>query len=236
MSRIGAIVLSRYSSTRLPGKALMEIENKKILEYIIERLQTVLPLHDIVIATSDEDSDNQIECFCQERGIRCYRGDLDDVAKRFYDAARFGGFDYAIRINGDNVLIDTDVLKDMIDICKTKAYDFLSNVKGRTFPKGMSVEIVNVPYYEALLDVIETSDYFKEHVMVYLYEHGSQERHYYYMNTTFPEAAGIQFALDTKEDFENIRRIISKFKRPHFEYNMKEIFEIWKENTCDHKL
>lgn len=205
----------------------MEIGEKKVLEYIIERLLQVLSLDEIVIATSNIDSDNPIAEFAEQKGISCFRGSLDHVAERFYLAGKSKNWDYAVRINGDNIFVDTGILKDMIHIANTNQYDLVSNVKGRTFPKGMSVEIVRLDYYASKLSKITQSDLYREHVTLYLYDNDSST-HFYYINEILPEASGLQMALDTMEDLERTKKIMSYFTQEHWNYNMKEIYKIWR--------
>jgi spore coat polysaccharide biosynthesis protein SpsF len=120
----------------------------------------------------------------------------------------------------------------MIQSALSFQYDFISNVKGRSFPKGMSIEIVKVSYYESIFEKIILSNDYKEHVTSYLYEHENGQNYLYLSNTDFPEAAGIQFALDTNEDFHRSKRIIEQFMEDHLAYNMKEIYQLYK-NTID---
>ena len=229
--KIGAVVLSRYNSSRLPGKALMKIADKPVLGYIIERLMQVLPKERIVLATSLEQTDDPIEQYAIEQGITCYRGSLDNVAERFLNASKDRGWDYTTRINGDNIFVDTVVFQEMSALAETGRYTFVSNVKNRTFPKGMSIEIVDVNYYHSLLKEINRSAEYQEHVTLYLYEKADPTQHYYFMNTALPQASGIQLALDTREDFERSSEIISRFGKPHWHYNMKEIMDILKQIT-----
>ncbi len=228
----GIVILSRYNSSRLPGKALLKIKDKTILEYIVERLNQVVRLSDIVIATSDEESDDPIAEFAAETGIGLFRGSLDNVAERFYEAAKSRGWDFATRINGDNIFVDTLVLSQMLALADTGQYDFISNVKGRTFPRGMSVEIISLPYYESLLPVINRSAAYREHVTLLLYEH-EVGKHFYYLNEKLPQASGIQMALDTVEDVERTKQIISRFTKDHWTYNLEDILIILQ--TLDHE-
>lgn len=207
----------------------MQIEGKEVLKYILERLERVLDRSSVMIATSDTPGDDAIAVFAEREGIACYRGSLEDVASRFYQAARSKGWQYAVRINGDNIFLDTNVLEAMIRIARTAGHDFISNVKGRTFPRGMSVEIVRLDYYERVLGTVRMDDQYQEHVTLYLYEHPGQGDHYYFYNSIVPEAAGIQLALDTPEDLARTREIISRFSEPHWEYNLEEIFVIWRD-------
>ena len=226
----GIVILSRFNSSRLPGKALKTIDGKPVLKYILERLHTVVPEERIVIATSDESSDDPIAAFCKQEQVACFRGSLNNVSERFLVAAQSKGWDYAVRINGDNIFLDTQVLNDMLELAETEEADLVSNVQGRTFPKGMSVEIVKTSHYADRLGEINKDPRYREHVTLYLYECESAKEHYiHFKNKELPEAAGIQLALDTEEDFERSSGLIARFKTSHTHYNLKEILQLLKE-------
>ncbi|MCZ4319936.1 hypothetical protein O4H26_13155 [Aequorivita viscosa] len=227
MKTIGVIILSRFNSTRLPGKALMEIREKPILKYILERISQVVEKSNIIIATSSEDTDDPIAKFASKEEINCYRGSLDNVSCRFLKASQNSGWDYTIRINGDNIFVDTDLLIEMINLAQTGIYDFISNIDKRTFPIGMSIEIVKSSFYlDQYHKVLENKDY-KEHVMQHLYLNETGNTKYIY-NTRLPEAAGCHLALDDQRDLKQTKYIIDQFKAPHWEYNLTEIYTILK--------
>jgi spore coat polysaccharide biosynthesis protein SpsF len=228
--KVGAIILSRFSSSRLPGKALMTINGKSILQYIVERTAQVFDKKDIVLATSLDPSDDAIEAFAISAGIQCYRGSLANVAERFYNAGSGRGWDYAVRINGDNIFVDIPLLQEMKNIAETGQYDFVSNVKGRTYPKGMSIEILRLDHYNEVLEAIKNSKDYQEHVTLYMYDNDADCNYHYVKNLSLPEAAGIQLALDTKDDFEMATNIISHFQKSHTEYNLEEVFNLYQSN------
>jgi spore coat polysaccharide biosynthesis protein SpsF len=224
---IGCVILTRASSTRLPRKALHLIKGKTVLKYVVERLEQVVSSDQIVVATSTNPEDEAICELSETLGVRSFRGSLENVAARFLEAAESMGWDFAVRINGDNIFVDVEVLRRMVSIAVTGQYDFVTNVKGRTFPKGMSVEVVNVSYYKSLLPLISSSPAYCEHVTQYLYELADDRKFYYYMNDYLPGAAGIQLALDTPDDLTRTENIINQFTRPQWEYDLTQIFNIW---------
>lgn len=228
MVNIGIVILSRYSSNRLPGKALIKIKGKEILKYIVERLEYRFKRNSIIIATSTEKSDDVIEEFAKKENINCYRGSLEDVASRFYEAAKQKSWEYAVRICGDNLFANTEALESMMHILNEEKYDFISNVKNRTFPIGMTVEIVRLEYFSKLLKEIKKSEKYKEHVTLYLYERDKLDNHYYFYNKKIPEAAGIKLSIDTPEDLDRTKKIVSCFTKSHWKYNLEDIFKIWK--------
>lgn len=228
-NKVGVVILSRYSSSRLPGKALKTIKGKPVLAYIIERVLQVFNREDIVLATSNQSSDDPIAAFASKQNINCYRGSLDNVSRRFYNAARTLDCAYAVRMNGDNIFLDQTTLKELKLKAEEGRHQFLSNVKNRTYPKGMSVEIVELDYFNKWLPTIEADKNYMEHVLFYLYGREKEDQHYYLMNTTLPEASGIQLALDTKEDFDRSAWMIEKMDKPHTKYGLKEIMKLYNE-------
>jgi len=221
--KIGAIILCRYNSSRLPGKILMEIGGIPILEHIINRLSSV-PELEIIVATSEEDTDDPIVDYCINRDQAYYRGSLTNVAERILKASQEHDLDYFIRINGDNLFIDIAVLSYMISVATTNKFNFISNVKNRSFPYGMSLEILNVNFYSKIIKKFDT-DYYKEHVTIYLYEHEEDINVKYVFNENEREASGLQLAIDTKADFKRAQGIVSKLKDGLSDYTLKDIVE-----------
>jgi spore coat polysaccharide biosynthesis protein SpsF len=224
--KTGFIILCRYNSSRLPGKILKEINGRPVISYIVERLSTAVSRDAIVVATSDQPTDDPIEAYCKQQALSCFRGSLDDVASRFFHCAKHHQMDFAFRINGDNIFVDIDLVKEAVALAETQQYDFISNVHNRTFPKGMSIEGVNVALYGRSLPFF--NEYHREHVMPYFYEHADEISHHYIYNNKAPELAGIQLAIDTQQDYELATRIINEFPPTNTTFGLKEISTILK--------
>ncbi|MFT6500180.1 MAG: spore coat polysaccharide biosynthesis protein SpsF [Crocinitomicaceae bacterium] len=225
--KIGAVIIARYNSSRLYGKVLKEIHGTPALEHTYNRLRKVLKDDQIVIATSDESSDDPIATFAKEKGWNVFRGSLNNAAQRFLEASRFMDWEYAIRTNGDNIFIDLKCFKEMYEAAEKGRYDFLTNVKNRTFPKGMSIEIVKTDFYEKCFDLIKGDANYEEHVTLALYQHNLGNYQYFY-NTEIKELQGIQLALDTPEDFERINKLITSLGANYEDYtllNIKNAYE-----------
>lgn len=103
---IVAIVQARMSSSRLPGKVLLEIAGKPMLQRVIERTRQARTIERLVVATTDEPADDPIVEFCQANGVDYYRGSLHDVLDRYYQTARRFGAQVIVRITADCPLID----------------------------------------------------------------------------------------------------------------------------------
>lgn len=218
----GLIVLCRYSSRRLPGKILRKIAGRTVLDHILDRLRHGVPGHPVVVATSGDPDDDPIARHCAAAGVSCFRGPLDDVAGRFLACAEQEGWQYAVRVNGDNLFADTNTLRCLLAAAETGAYDFLTNVPGRTFPYGMSVEVLRVSFFRGVVSALEAPED-REHVTRWLYERPEVGRRFVLENDVCPEARGLKLALDTEEDLERSRIMMESMTYPPHAYGLAEI-------------
>ena len=170
------------------------------MQHIYDKLLTVVPKESIFVTTSVESSDDIIEEYCKANGMNIFRGDLKNVAGRFLAAAKANHFDYVTRINGDAPFINMGMYANMLDICRNGDYDFITNVKDRTFPIGMSTEILKTSFYEKIQPAIQASEGYKEHVTLYLYEHLEVGNRHYLYNTENPELTGLHLAIHFNTD------------------------------------
>lgn len=209
--KIGVILLCRASSSRLPKKIFREFCGASVLTHILLRLTKVVPISEIIVATSDHISDDEIETYCNRSSLKCFRGSLDNVIDRFYHCAVSYKLDYAVRINGDNVFVDGISLLRMLSIARTGCYDLITNVPGRTFPYGMSIEIIKI---EALTSVWQNSRNtpHAEHVTSYIYENIDDFNAFVYENIEHLNLEGKNLALDTYLDLAYITQLSSLIK------------------------
>jgi spore coat polysaccharide biosynthesis protein SpsF len=142
-----AILQARMSSTRLPGKVLKPILGKPMLQLQVERIKRSQRIDRLIIATSADAADDVIEVFCEQNLISCFRGSLDNVLDRFYQAAKKYSPDHIVRLTGDCPVIDPTLIDQVIDHHLTSQADYTSNSNPPTFPDGLDVEVCT---FEAL--------------------------------------------------------------------------------------
>lgn len=220
-NHIPIILLSRYSSSRLPGKALMKINNVPLLGHIINKFEKSFGENWGLVATSTESSDDLIEEYCLQRKSNYYRGSLENVALRFLEAAEMLNSEYVIRITGDSLFIDTDIIAEGLDIVKHNHYDIVSNRMLKMYPVGQTIEIVRVEYYKSNFKYFNKPGHF-EHVTSYFYEEKTDCKFFHMTNArgTFRENS---HAIDTLEDMNLAKQLFSKFPSDIYSMNYLEI-------------
>ena len=219
-----AILQARMSSKRYPGKVLHKINNKCLLQYILERLKRVSQLTQVIVATSTDASDDPINIFCNDFDIECYRGSLENVVDRFQSLLGEYPCDAFLRVNGDSPFIDNRLIETGIKIFCRENYDLVTNVLTRTFPKGQSVEIVKTKTFKKIDQNILSIDE-KEHITKYFYNLQSL---YSIHNFTYEKKLGnIQLSVDTAEDMNITKKIFYNMTKQHWQYCWHEIYEMY---------
>lgn len=201
-----AIIQARMSSMRLPGKVLMNIAGKPMLERVRDQVMQANGVKKVVIATSNNASDDPIEQFCYSRNFPCFRGALNDVAGRFLSVIERECAEEFIRISGDSPLIDPGLIDIAISEYGCGSYDLVTNVLDRTFPKGQSVELVRSSSFKKMYaDLNDMDD--REHVTKAFYRNKSNFRIKNF--AAEPSAGEIQLSVDTQEDLNKVTIIIN---------------------------
>jgi spore coat polysaccharide biosynthesis protein SpsF len=134
----------------LPGKVLLPLAGAPMIVRQIERVRRARRIDRLVVATSDDPSDDELARIAAGAGALVHRGPLDDVLARFTGAlAAFGPADHVVRLTGDCPLTDPAVIDATIDKVVGADADYGSNTppdapfpEGRSFPRGLDVECV----------------------------------------------------------------------------------------------
>ena len=210
MVKIGAVILSRMDSTRLPGKALLEAGGRPLLFYVLAFCRKIDGIDAIALATSDRMVDEPLAKFAKMNGITCIRGSLDNVAERFLSAMESLNLDAAVRINGDSPLINPRLISDCIQRFKGGNFDLVSNVPKRTYPYGMSVEVVGTNAMKHACAVMSDLQH-REHVTKYFYDH-QDKFNISIVTSGKPQFSEVQLAIDTREDFDRFVWIIDQLE------------------------
>jgi len=205
------IIQARMGSTRLPGKTLLDLQGQPVLWHVLKRVQASKRADDVIVATSTNTEDDQLERVCAEWNIKCFRGSSDNVLERFHGAAKKYGTQIAVRITGDCPLIDPAIIDLVIDGLQN--YDYVTNVFDRNFPRGMDTEV----FRYAALDHAQreaTSQFDREHVTPYIRTHAELFKT---SNINMPESyhfPQFRLTLDTEQDYALFKAIYQHFYRP----------------------
>lgn len=209
--RLPLIVQARVQSTRYPGKVLRPFaDGLTLLEFQLMRLSKAFPDCPLVVATSTAAADDPIEAMAKTIGAFSFRGDEQDVLKRFVNCCQYFGFNtQIIRICGDNPFLQAEFLSTLMEEAAANAGqdDYIgfsiNKIPAIRTHFGFFAELVAV---EALLQVYHSvrDPVFHEHVTNYIYEStGKFKVRLLEIKTLIPFLESLRLTVDSPEDFEN---------------------------------
>lgn len=204
-----ALVQARMSSSRLPGKVLMDLAGKPVLERVLDRCRRAININKIVVVTSLDRSDDIIAEFCKIQNVDCFRGSLNNVLDRYCDALAYYDLDDCVRITADCPMIEPSIL-DCVSIggiCNEMDYYGLSG----KFPDGL-----DCTYFSR--NALEISRKFaklnSEHEHIGQYIENNKNKFKTGVLELFYDHNNVRLTLDTAEDFQLLEKIILNFPNP----------------------
>ena len=221
-----AIIQARMSSTRLPGKVLLDIApGKTILACMLERVAASKEIDKTVIATTTNPKDQVLVDYLEKTGQPYYVGSENDVLDRYYQAALAHGAkqgDIIVRMTSDCPIIDPKVIDETIRFFKSGDFDYASNnLEPYTYPDGMDTEVFSFDTLEkAWKEAINTSH--REHVTFYMWKNPSMFKIGQYVNPQ-KDNAGYRLTIDYKEDFELLQAVYTALYPKNNLFTIKEI-------------
>ena len=186
---------------------LLQLKDRAILGRTLDRLSRSKTISSLVVATSDNTSDDPIAEFCALEFVRCCRGSLDNVAARFRQVLEQERAAQFLRVSGDSPLIDAALVDQAVRYFFAGACDLATNIVTRTFPKGQSVEVLLTETFLQVCDTFSTSDQ-QEHVTRFYYENPSVFRIASF--TSGRNYGDINLSVDTEIDFARVAAILDR--------------------------
>lgn len=204
MSSVRIVLQARMTSSRLPGKVLLPIAGLPIA--VLAARRAMSGGTDLVVATSDEATDDPLVDDLQRHGVQVIRGPLDDVLGRFVLATSdLDENAICVRLTGDNVFPDADFLERLIDRFLKGDRTYLGLGGGQCqLPYGLAAEVFTVGTLREA-DVAASDPADREHVTPFI------KRKYPDSPVSVPGIAGdwghLRCTIDTLEDYLRVRRV-----------------------------
>lgn len=223
--KIVVLIQARMTSSRLAGKVLQDIAGKPMLLRVVERVQKAKSIDSVAVITSTHESDDAIEWCCSENNISCFRGNLDDVLDRYYQAACHFQSDVIVRITADCPLLDPIVVDIVVKTFQDGSYDYVSNTIECTYPDGLDTEVFRFAALEKAWQLANLKSE-REHVTAFMYKHPELFRLGVVKNTK--DYSSLRWTVDTQADLDFVRAVYANFADIHF--SMAEILRFMKDH------
>jgi N,N'-diacetyllegionaminate synthase len=222
--KVGILVNARSASTRLPQKALKTICGIPTILLLLERVSVCNNAHEVIFCTTDRKDDDVLAQLVLDAGYKVFRGPNEDVAKRLYLASVKFNCDHIVRVTGDDLLRDTDLIDIAIDshLSKNADYTFMPEIV-----YGCETEIISFRALESIVSRAAISAN-TEYLSWYL----DDDSCFIQNAIDVPDShqRGYRLTLDTKEDFELFEIIFDKFYTEGSPIDLVEVLKFLDEN------
>ncbi len=219
-----AILQARVSSSRLPRKVLAPILGTAMLARQIERVKRCDTIDRLVVATSDDPSDDALASLCAEIGVSCFRGSLNDVLQRFLGASEsFGPADTVVRLTGDCPLADPAVIDRVIRDHLASGSDYTTNAIESTWPDGLDVEVMRREALAAAAsEAMLPSE--REHVTPFIYNNAKRFRIGHVKNDE--DLSHLRWTVDEPADLAFVTAIYAALYPENPAFNSSDILAL----------
>jgi spore coat polysaccharide biosynthesis protein SpsF len=200
------IIQARMGSERLPGKVIKELCGIPMIEHIVKRLKTAGTIDKIIVATSTNTENDILAQKIQNTDAVLFRGNEEDVLRRYVDAVEAIGGDYIIRVTGDCPLVSAEVIDELAEKFVSSNVDYMRVDVPDTFARGFDAEIFTK---EALMKANQLAhkEMYREHVTLYMYRHPEIFSVSKLVAKEEWKRPHYRLCVDTPEDFEVVSNI-----------------------------
>ena len=214
------ILQARMESTRLPGKVLMTICGKPMIELQISRILRSRLIGGLVVAIPDTTENDVLNDYLEKINVKVFRGSHHNVYERYVEASKKYPSKSIIRLTADCPLVMPNLLDEMIEYFHSIKTDYLTNGLTYTFPDGLDIEIFST---EALIRLQKFTLNQQEKEFVTL---GINKRPKDFSLENFESKTQLgneRWTVDYPEDFEFVSKVFEHFKDSNWEFTTQDV-------------
>ena len=214
-----AIVQARTSSTRLPGKVLFPLGGVPMIAFQLDRLSRATCLDKVILATSNDSTDDYLSHVVSQAGYCVFRGSLTDVLQRYSDCASKYPSHNIVRITGDCPLIDPSLVDELVGEFISSPYEYIANNADPdhlSVPDGFDAEV----FESSLLHLANASAILpseREHVTPWMKSNLPSTKWKHFIHSASRDFYRV--TVDDPVDYDVVNQIVSHFStfKPHFD-------------------
>ena len=227
--KIVATIEARMSSSRLPGKVLLEAGAKPMLGHLIDRMKRAPSLNEICVATTTNGTDDLLVESARSNGVSSFRGSEEDVMLRVLGAAESCAADVIVEITGDCPIIDPRIVEQAIRMYRNNDCDYVTNGHIRSYPDGMDVDVFSLAALRR--SAAMTNDPLDhEHVKLHMRTHPDLFRTVHLVAPPRLHWPELGLVLDEPRDYELLKKVIEHFGPENPYFSCREAVELLHEH------
>ncbi len=215
--KTGIVIQARKGSTRLPGKMVLPFyKGKNLLEILLEKIKSNYSHYPIILATTVNNEDDELEEIAQKKNIPVFRGSEQNVLDRFIKTGEKYKLDNIIRVCADNPFLDMPHIQTLINQIEKGQEDYVSFKNEEEIPVikthlGLFTEAVKLKSLKRT-QKLTSNPLYLEHVTNFIYENEKKfDLNLLNLPPYFNNTQQIRLTLDTQEDFELEKKLYNQY-------------------------
>lgn len=152
---VAASIQARLGSTRLPGKVLFPLGDRRILKWSIDRSEDADTVDKTVAAIGDCPENDAIESYCDRFNINYLVGPEGDLLERHLGVVEETACDLLVRITADCPFVPSDEIDRVVEEHLSNDARYTTNVT-ETMPIGIGVDVIDPSLLRELNSLGET--------------------------------------------------------------------------------
>lgn len=221
---IGAVIVARMKSSRLPGKSMLELAGKPSLEWMVRRLGASRYIQRFVFATTTDPADEPIAVLAARLGHQCFRGSEEDVLGRVYAAVEDAGLDIVVHVTGDCPLVDARLADACVDLFLSEQVDYTS-IDLDAHPQGLEVEVFSAEVL-GRVDSSFSDPWVREHVTLPLYTMPHRFRALKVPAPPELRRPEYRICIDTPQDYALVKEIVAHLLPVRENFSARDIVRL----------
>ncbi len=224
-ANIAAIIACRLKSTRLPKKAILDVNGLSSIELCIKNTLKLNNINHVILATSDNEQDSELKNYTYNESVIFHQGDPDDVIQRYIDIIDKLKIDIFVRITGDMQYVSSEITDYLLKSHFENGADY---TVANEVAVGTGVEIINSSALKRIKKYLPNTQY-SEYMNWYLINNPD----FFKLNfVDLPKKwiRNYRLTLDYQEDLDMFIQIEKYFKENKLEYSLDELFKFLDNN------
>ena len=201
-----AVIPARYASTRLPGKPLVPLGGKPMIQRVWERVRQAQSVSDVIIATDDERIRSAVQAFGGD--VAMPRSDHRSGTERVAEAALArGDAEIIVNVQGDEPLIEPSAIDAAVEAVRE---DLEVSVATLAVPISKPADIMDPNVVKAVLDFDGNALYFSRAPIPWVRDRSGpvHAKHLKHLGLyVYRRAALLEFATFPQGDLERIEQL-----------------------------
>lgn len=225
---IGIIIQARMGSTRLPGKILKKFYKEyTLLDILLKNLHKIEGVK-IIVATSINPNNDELEAYLLNTKELVYRGSENDVLDRFIKAADINNIDGIVRICSDNPFMDWRGIVELITKARKSDADYIGfRINGKPSILthfGFWGEFVTLNALKKVAATTEENTPAHEHVTYHIYNTPNEYKCEWIPAPKFLQGRNdIRLTIDTPDDFTNAAKVFSAMQSQKDTFTLQDV-------------